>query len=274
MAKKINIVPAEDLKKGPTLPPIEEPTIESRVKGLEYRAAHPNKPKLQDLLQDPDNGIAFRKELKHAIEEMGVGKLPENLVYWDETPHLAESGGLMVELFGRANGLGRTALVPEIAHESERFHVGPFIWSTLIGAALALAVLSLVNPMAFKRPQPAVFVATQRGDVAIPAVEPSALPAITTDHSHATHPIEPKLQAPSPLVTITLDKECWVKVGNAEGFTYAAHTMALTSMRIPPGTEVRSGCPGAIHYQVDGEYINPTNFSKKPSESEVVNLYP
>ena len=36
--------------------------------------------------------------------------------------------------------------------------------------------------------------------------------------------------------------------------------------------EVRSGCPGAVQYAINGETVLPVNESAKPDESEVVNL--
>lgn len=295
MARQVKVVPPEQLRKDEVPQPVE-PTLESRVSGLEYRASHPNLPNLAAILNDPENGTVFRLEFQRCCVETGIAFLgrveelegelnhhKEQAVMWDDaTPRrgnngaTSATGGRVVELFGRVDdGLtkGRQALVPEIALAAEKeSRTAAVIWGALLGAALALAVLAVCNPAAFHRPRPADFSTEWKMQTVYPATQP---PAAVRESS--TQPGTLTLAAPISGIEITPQVDCWVSVKDATGKTWVSQTMEAHHFFQFNGEagrplEVRSGCPGQIMYRVDGAEVNPVNHSGKPEQSEVVSL--
>ncbi len=288
MARQVKVVPPEQLRKDEVPQPVE-PTLESRVSGLEYRASHPNLPNLAAILNDPENGTVFRLEFQRCCVETGIAFLgrveelqgelnqhKEQAVMWDDaTPRrgnngaTSATGGRVVELFGRVDdGLtkGRQSLVPEIALAAEKeSRTAAVIWGALLGAALALAVLAVCNPAAFHRPVPATLKVEQVREIANQLV--------AAQNASLTLPIA----APVLGIEITPQVDCWLSVKDAKGKTWVSQTMEAHHFFQLNGEagrplEVRSGCPGQIMYRVDGAEGRPVNHSGTPDKSEVVSL--
>jgi hypothetical protein len=79
---------------------------------------------------------------------------------------------------------------------------------------------------------------------------------------------------------IELSANCWIAVTEqtpkAEVLFPGEHKQAGdvlgTSMAEQATVEVRAGCPGDVHYTVNGQIVHPDNVSKTPDKSEVVDL--
>lgn len=77
----------------------------------------------------------------------------------------------------------------------------------------------------------------------------------------------------------TVTEPCWVRTTElaplskvlGEG-TFKHDTPLLTFMTTPVKVEIRSGCPGAVRYRVNGKDVTPPNLSKTPDKSEVVEI--
>ena len=250
MARQVKVVPPEQLRKGDVPQPVE-PTLESRVSGLEWRMSHPNTPRLGMILADLDNGIRFRKEFQRCCREMKVALLDGDRI----------AGGITAEnadVASRADAApGRSAGV---------------IWGALLGASLALAVLAVCNPAAFHRPRPVDFSTEWKMQTVYPATQP---PAAVRESSTQSGTLT--LAAPISGIEITPQVDCWLSVKDAKGKTWVSQTMEAHHFFQLNGEagrplEVRSGCPGQIMYRVDGAEVRPVNHSGTPDKSEVVSL--
>jgi hypothetical protein len=81
-------------------------------------------------------------------------------------------------------------------------------------------------------------------------------------------------------VTIKADRKCWVGITDGKGKFVVQRflgTPALSLIEIgPQGTDwpltIRSGCPGATHYTLDGREIHPRNEAKNPAIVEIVRI--
>lgn len=88
---------------------------------------------------------------------------------------------------------------------------------------------------------------------------------------------EPEIKDASPKlvwaghvdVRYRVDKLCWVDINGFGGMVKAGGGGSLTSDH---PVEIRAGCPGAMHYEVDGREARPANLSRTPGKSERVVL--
>ena len=145
-------------------------------------------------------------------------------------------------------------------------HLRDILLGALLGGLVGMAMLAIINPEALR---------PSRGTI------PSAIVLKATDAPFSTVAPTPA-QSPEglkglPLVTtdatdaeIILGKDCWLEVTGQSVIAGAIYPASKIGLAIP--SQVRSGCPGAIHYFVGGKEVFPENLSKAPSKSEVVEL--
>src|SRR5579863_6862484 len=81
-------------------------------------------------------------------------------------------------------------------------------------------------------------------------------------------------------MNIEISVDCWIAVTEQtpeaktlfEGAQRQAGLSFLSSFDEQTAVEVRAGCPGDVHYTVNGQIVHPDNVSKTPDKSEVVDL--
>lgn len=228
-------------------PGITEPTLESRVSGLEYRAAHPNHRSLATMLENPEDAQRFRDEFDRCCFDRDV-------VLWNDNREWPRAQ------FAETAGSAKWA---------------PMTWAiilgALLGAALALGALAILNPEVFHRPTNEIPVtASNLKSPTNLTVTPStnAVSSGETEHFHSP---------PSSFkaLRIRVATDCWVEITDTHDKIIFQHVLDSTNVvNFQPDwpVTVRSGCPNAIHYELDGTEVYPTNQSQKPDKSEVVAL--
>jgi hypothetical protein len=305
MVRKVNAVTPDQLKKDEG---ISKPTIESRLSGVEYRLNNPQR-SLERILAEPDNAFRFREEVERVAVEMQLAslvrvhelevrleRLREVSVLCDDATPTRENnmgvsgrGETVVQLYRRLKRAAsspppnrRERIIPEAAFVAEKESLArPIIWGALLGAALALAVIAIINPGALHRP---VKPPTGMSAVVVtPVVTPVATAATTIATAAATVPLTAGTSN-APFVwgahafLIEGAKGCWISVGwsvdanpilfEAPGWVAREDSIQLQAETL----RVRDGCPGKLRFYVDGNQRYPENQSAKPDVSEVVGL--
>jgi len=113
----------------------------------------------------------------------------------------------------------------------------------------------------------------------------NAQPETTTDSGLTTQFTLPLGDGKSHSLALHITSPCWIRVTKQTPVaTIMYWNILLTEGQEPSGwdrlytfdeqteVEVRSGCPGQVHYEVNGVGVSPPNKSGKPQESEVVDL--
>jgi len=232
MARQVKVVPPEQLRKD-EVPHPPEPTLESRVSGLEYRVSHPNPPNLAAILNDPENGTVFRLEFQRCCVETGIALAAEK-----ESRTAAVIWGA---LMGAALALAVLAVCNPAAFHRPR----PADFST---EWKMQTVYPATQPPAAVRES-----STQPGTLTLAA----PISGIEIE-------ITPQVDC---WVSVKDAKgKTWVSQ------TMEAHHFFQFNGEAGRPLEVRSGCPGQIMYRVDGAEVHPVNHSGTPDKSEVVSL--
>lgn len=292
MARKVPALPTDQLKREP------KPNLTSRVERLEKLVCvdfvEPQAVTLSQLLSAKEGADAFTEFFDAHI-------LDSKLVCWevaDEIRNGTVGVGARFYTARHRNLVVAHAITSEQSKDAKNAPLWrPIIWGALLGAAGLAAILSLCNPTVFrpgvtraqlgqvlenqwtvlsqKCPQDKpMMVGLERG-----APVCKEIPGTVLLPSSSIIGTPPPLSEPTypyrvPL-NVTVDRECWVKIGNFHSRVLSADSgWTLLNAPLPHSIEVRSGCPGAIHYQINGEEVHPFNESKKPAESEIVTLYP
>jgi hypothetical protein len=246
---------------------IPEPTVESRLSGLEYRVAHPNKQTLEELLADSGSTEVLMRALDKC-HETSLWKDCDNAKMADraKSAEYADCAPAPV-----ATWLATTALV-----------------LVVIGLALGFAawrqVRSINLAAAIKSPLPV----SAGGNYA------TSLPIIdratgVTSMSITPEPSSEWTTVPSrAAIRITPSAKCWISVHDAKGKLWLEKTVpamgpitladgwdfnenkAMNNM--PRPLEIRAGCPGAMKYEVDGKVVHPKNHAVMPLNVELVTL--
>jgi hypothetical protein len=111
---------------------------------------------------------------------------------------------------------------------------------------------------------------TSSGSTAYPLVQPRLAPPGT---GYLTSP--KFIQADGLLITNTGATKCWLSLTNASGKVVGQTNLepdAVLASDVP--ITVRSGCPGALYYEVNGKGVHAKNLARHPESVELVKLLP
>jgi len=150
-------------------------------------------------------------------------------------------------------------------------HLRDILLGALLGGLVGMAMLAIINPEALRPSRANVPVA-----VASKSVTASSDLNAFHDMSVSVGTTAPAAQGFPSMTShdtdaeIVLDKDCWLEVTGQSVIAGAIYPASKIGLVIP--SQVRSGCPGAIHYFVGGKEVFPENLSKAPGKSEVVEL--
>jgi hypothetical protein len=263
MTKNINELPGDQLKKA------KAPTLTEQVKNLQERV---HEIEQREGSQDDE---AVAKMITEALDRYCMDK---GVVFWGDKrdwPTAERARNAVMATYAEEAGTAKGPLTK------------PIIFGALLGAVLALGVLAICNPAAFRRPLNLPAIAISGPAVTPP--EPLNTLGLDKNSSATTTDWEKQLAVANQAETgssisarvIVGASNCWMRVTDGateggrirfEGYVSNPGRTGWIDSIGAGGVTVRSGCPGKVEYFVDGNQRYPENHSGTPEKSEVVTL--